>query len=78
MPLEEVDDGALGLRRCEERVVDIVSVEDGVSPVAPAQQAVLRVYQCLADADQGQGEVVHLSSLAGVRVVDADVARARV
>jgi hypothetical protein len=39
----------------EERVVDIQSVEDGISPVAPAQQAVLRVYQCIADGDAALG-----------------------
>eukprot|EP00976_Prorocentrum_cordatum_P060797 1176047-Prorocentrum_minimum.AAC.11 len=40
---------------CDDRVVDIMSVEDGLSPVAPAQQAVLRVYQCVADGDQALG-----------------------
>jgi hypothetical protein len=40
---------------CDDRVVDIMSVEDGLSPVAPAQQAVLRVYQCIADGDQSLG-----------------------
>ena len=39
----------------DERVVDVQSVEDGISPVAPAQQAVLRVYQCIADGDAALG-----------------------
>jgi poly(rC)-binding protein 2/3/4 len=37
---------------CEERVVAISCAEDGVSPVSPAQVALLRVYACIAEPPQ--------------------------
>ena len=44
---------------CEERVVAISCVEDGVSPVSPAQVALLRVYACIAEPPQTAGAAAY-------------------
>jgi poly(rC)-binding protein 2/3/4 len=44
---------------CEERVVAISCAEDGVSPMSPAQVALLRVYACIAEPPQGAGAAAY-------------------
>uniref|UniRef100_A0A7S0X234 K Homology domain-containing protein n=1 Tax=Mantoniella antarctica TaxID=81844 RepID=A0A7S0X234_9CHLO len=43
----------------EERVVAISCAEDGVSPMSPAQVALLRVYACIAEPPQGAGAAAY-------------------